>query len=340
MLGAWVFLFGFTISAWSEGFTEKEWVVLSHNSPAWNSWDFTFHETEKTGKLYRPLIIPWFYPVAKNGLFAFNEFRKKPIEELLSFYEENSPEADSIMEAMLNNQRMRTGRINGNDAQWAGSCDAAAFFAAHFYVKDNPNRRLKMRAAEAVMVAYELNRERNIRFYFFGSRSWSEDRGLHSFKDYSVSNGEISEEDFYNLRAKERDFNAGLFFISLVNGLRDGKPVIYELDPGERIIHGVPESYEWTELKAQPGDLGRTAPGTVRQVLIEMKVRVANFHVKPGVLQTLSLKFWLELDANDRVIGGRWVSRTRPDFAWRANDDLKVFLNRLPDSLRNILEVR
>lgn len=146
----------------------------------------------------------------------------------------------------------------------------------------------------------------------------------------SLDRGEISHEEYINAMesAECRGINAGAFHIILANHLGLSKQgfiadVTRDLEVWNQAVHG----YRSLILDERTENFSKNfAPGTVKQVLVET---VMNYTVEVGPTwykstsplanTSLTYKYWLELDENNDIIGGTWVSHERPDFLWMRN---------------------
>lgn len=125
----------------------------------------------------------------------------------------------------------------------------------------------------------------------------------------------------------KEDMNAGAFHIVLANrvGLL-GMSFMADIENGEEVWNHVPYSYQTTVINAHLSPSRDAAPGTVRGVRVRTEVDYVFSGVKnqwepvlgtaEQVLKKRYYEYILDLDHEDNIIGGTWVSVTRPDFLW------------------------
>lgn len=119
--------------------------------------------------------------------------------------------------------------------------------------------------------------------------------------------------------------NAGSLHVALNNtlGLR-GESLIVDIEPGFEVWNFVATAFSSRFLTSDEPKK-TSAYGTVRRVLVETTVTFAS-DIAPKfdpVLFTENAyyinrlyEYYLELDENDNIIGGEWVSKNGPDFMW------------------------
>jgi hypothetical protein len=132
-----------------------------------------------------------------------------------------------------------------------------------------------------------------------------------------------SEEDEEG-QCKE-DLNAGAFHIILANKIAfRNEGIIVDLQRGVEVWNHPIMSFSSRVLKWK-GPKRTSAPGTVRRPKIETLVRVVmgtgNYWepVRGTSAQkeiTKKYVYFLDLNANNEIIGGDWKSDDRPDFLW------------------------
>jgi hypothetical protein len=123
------------------------------------------------------------------------------------------------------------------------------------------------------------------------------------------------------------DLNAGAFHLVLANrvGLK-GESFTADMDPGAEVWNHTVYSYTSRILDGNLRSRFGSARGTQR-VLRVRTVVAYTFVLKKNswtpVLGTPDQKFstrtyeyYLDVDGSGRVIGGDWISKTRPDFLW------------------------
>lgn len=121
------------------------------------------------------------------------------------------------------------------------------------------------------------------------------------------------------------DTNAGAFHLVMANSIGlEKKSFAIDADPGLQVWNQPVHSYNYSLSDERAPSYG-AAPGTVREVRVETNFTFvleadSSWDSQPRpVTGTHSYKYWLELDGNDSIIGGSWVSSLRPDFIWVEN---------------------
>jgi hypothetical protein len=138
------------------------------------------------------------------------------------------------------------------------------------------------------------------------------------------------------------DTNAGAFHLVITNimGIQK-KTFIFDIIRDYELWNQAAASYSSKALRTYTGDqiTADAAPGTVKEVLIESRllytteempgwerfgdgVNLQKHHVPVGDTYTengrnyKALRYKVELDVQGNIIGGSWVSNSRPDFIW------------------------
>jgi hypothetical protein len=165
---------------------------------------------------------------------------------------------------------------------------------------------------------------------FLGSRCYLDFKELEK----KLNNGEITREEFMEqINSKScEDVNAGAFHLILTNriGLKD-KSFIIDITRDAEVWNQPIEAYAVKELARRSGASAEAAPGTVSEVTLQVWVRyVAEVgqHHRRTVSTKESLKvnvyrYKLELNKDNEIVGGRWLSFERPDFIW--DEDVPEF---------------
>lgn len=123
-----------------------------------------------------------------------------------------------------------------------------------------------------------------------------------------------------------RDVNAGALHLLLADRIGAGKAVVADMSRAEEVwsypIHAY-SSRLGPYRSAGMGDVWREhrSPGTVYLVDVATTLYAAggaNPRATPAARDsaTFELVYTLELDANERILGGEWRGDERPDFVW------------------------
>lgn len=121
------------------------------------------------------------------------------------------------------------------------------------------------------------------------------------------------------------DLNAGAFHIVMVNKIAlRSEGIIIDLKHGKEVWNHPIKSFS-TKVLASGAPVTTSAPGARKRVKIETSARVINgsgnfWETVIGTgnqkEETQRYSYWIELDADDEIVGGEWISENRPDFLW------------------------
>lgn len=125
----------------------------------------------------------------------------------------------------------------------------------------------------------------------------------------------------------KNDLNAGAFHLVLGNRVGiNGESFIADLDRGEEVWNHTAYSYKSTIVQSGIRPRRSSARGTVRMMRVRTEVDYT-FVLKKNSwepvlgtenqkFQTRKYEYYLDMDADNNVIGGDWISKERPDFLW------------------------
>lgn len=128
------------------------------------------------------------------------------------------------------------------------------------------------------------------------------------------------------------DLNAGAFHVVLANRIGlEGLGFIADIEHRNEVWNQVVTDYSSEVIEKDLKPLKDSAKGTKRVVRLKTKMRVA-FNIKANSwdlangtpLQTfkdLDYEYDLDLGSEDKIIGGKWRSKVRPDFLWLVEND-------------------
>lgn len=128
-------------------------------------------------------------------------------------------------------------------------------------------------------------------------------------------------------RTCQQDLNAGAFHIILANKLGIEKVgLIAELDPGKEVWNHPIVAFESEfSRKHNPHIFSNAARGTKSIIRVSTTLTYIDegentwepvLGTDKQVTKTEEYLYDIELDAYDRIIGGMWKSKNRPDFLW------------------------
>jgi hypothetical protein len=160
-----------------------------------------------------------------------------------------------------------------------------------------------------------------------------------NYNMYASQIGRRCDQDLArNPRAAYRweceDINAGAFHLAMTNliGLRN-KGFVAEVDRGVEVWNNPAFAYRYSIDETQTtGSIASSARGTVRRVLVRMEMTIADDDENFGPTwdpvvgtpnyrqETIHYQYYLDLGADDSILGGEWVSFERPDFIWIKNE--------------------
>lgn len=151
--------------------------------------------------------------------------------------------------------------------------------------------------------------------------------------DEKLKDGSISNKQYQSqlLRSQCRDTNAGAFHLVLANqiAIRD-EGFLFDKTRDSEVWNQAVYSYH-SGVKRVITDLNslkvetQLAPSTVKVVEIATIVFYTS-EIEPHWQgeqdrslseESVYYRYFLELDANDQIVGGSWISSERPDFLWK-----------------------
>lgn len=123
----------------------------------------------------------------------------------------------------------------------------------------------------------------------------------------------------------DQDLNAGAFHVVLGNrlGLRS-QGIVGDLTPTREVWNHPIYQYK-SSVIAEGMQSKSSAPGTARILTLRTQIHyqlegIHTWEPEPFTENPFGVKVYtytLELAADDRIIGGRWISADRPDFIWQ-----------------------
>jgi hypothetical protein len=119
--------------------------------------------------------------------------------------------------------------------------------------------------------------------------------------------------------------NAGAFHVVLTNKLGlDGVGFVVDIDRYSEVWNHVAVDYHTYDY-AFSEPVATSAPGTVKRLQVETIVTYASeiapkfgpvLGTENAVYLQNTYEYYLDLDQDNRVIGGDWIGEKRPDFVW------------------------
>ncbi|MBM4252595.1 MAG: hypothetical protein FJ146_11540 [Deltaproteobacteria bacterium] len=175
---------------------------------------------------------------------------------------------------------------------------------------------------KALLIYYQqYNGNRSTKTVFAGERCNEEFKKLEE----RLAAGEITraEVDAAKETPECRDVNPGMLHLTLANEI--GKKrlgLVMDRTRDSEVWNQPINSYQSRVVEEVAAATPGAAEGTVKELLVETAVYYT-VETEPStdpigaVEQGALYKYWLELNKNGDVIGGRWVSEARPDFLYR-----------------------
>lgn len=223
-------------------------------------------------------------------------------------------------------------RTSPNAEGWEGLCHGWAAAAINF---EEP-KSIIIENADGIKIPFGSSDIKGLLTFLQGNYSNAPTKFLGS-----RCNIDLNKDPNAATRPECRDTNAGAFHIVLTNqiGLRNEAfvaDVTRDLQVWNQPIH----SFTSTIVSYQEPSHG-AAPGTIREAVIETRMTYtvevhANWDTLLGTEEhannTKRYEYRVELNANDEIIGGEWISDVRPDFLWmQSKPEFSGFFSQLKD---------
>ena len=180
---------------------------------------------------------------------------------------------------------------------------------------------------KALLIYYQqYSGNRSVQTVFAGERCDEEFNKLEE----RLSKGEITAAELEAAKNSPacRDTNPGTLHLALANEIgRKKVGFVMDRTRDSEVWNQPITSYRSEILEKSDTASEGAAPGTVKEVRVSTTV-VYSVETAPstepiGVVEDENVyEYWLELDKNGEIIGGRWVSDDRPDFIYRESAPL------------------
>lgn len=209
-------------------------------------------------------------------------------------------------------------RTNPSLPKWHGLCHAVAAVTTRYEEPQNT----------PVTTTFPDGSRRNVMFYSSDIKAL-----LALAGDKSIANatgvGVKCNSNMPSSSGACWDTNPASFYLALTNMVGLLKtPIIMDVDPLLEVWNSVVKSYS-AQITNRSGINQYAARGTVREVRVDLSV-THTIGAKParmavgGKFKSSVYAFTLELDNDDQIIGGEWISANRPDMIWFTNPDLRL----------------
>ncbi len=264
----------------------------------------------------RPLQSPDYYQISNMGRAQLN--RLSPAEKYdLWFGQFTYPLTSHIR------QTRQLTELNGHLEDWNGICHGWA--VASIRHKLTGKSVTVQNAYGHVFEFYKADIEALVSQYYADQTAMVNIGSRCNYEGNQFpSSGRVAVDEC-------RDVNPGAFHLTLdhyINTLK--KPFIADISWDSQVWNYPIVGYKTSHRKIIPfqGDgplANHRAEGTAFTVSVTNKLTyVAGSSPSTGksksILKTLTLRYTLELDQNQNIIGGEWISRKRPDFLWIFQD--------------------
>lgn len=209
--------------------------------------------------------------------------------------------------------RSERGRTSPRHPSWTGLCHGWAVASIH-HAEPKPKT---LASLDGIQVPFGSSDIKAILTYYYG---------VDQFKQAPQVGTRCFVPRFLgSMFSKCNGANAGAFHSILANRIgRMQRSFTLDISRGKEVWNHPVISYE-SAITQTGSPVSGSAYGTVRRVLVETTMLIAD-EIEPtseAVLGTAKQKikpqeyeYWLELGASDEILGGEWVSATRPDFLW------------------------
>ena len=202
-------------------------------------------------------------------------------------------------------------RTSPKDPQWEGLCHGWAMAALLW---KEPNSVI-MENEDGIKIPFGASDIKALLIYL---------QANSDTKEYMA--GTRCEQDLTVISFKDRDdacmdINAGAFHVILTN--RVGilkKGFVMDVDTGKEVWNQPVYAYTTKIIKTH-GPTKNAAEGTVKEIQVQTTVTYTG-EIAPSFESPLEnpvqreYKYILELNSDDRIIGGKWISEDYPDFIW------------------------
>jgi hypothetical protein len=213
---------------------------------------------------------------------------------------------------------------------WEGLCHAWAPATIHYgepesvTVTGAKGHKITFGSSDIkALLTYHLHLNKGIKTKGLGSRCYLDFAELRKKHE----DGEITKEE---LDAKINsdacaDTNAGAFHVVLTNQISfKDESFIVDVTRDAEVWNQPVTGYTTEVYKTTEGASEGAAPGTVKEVWVKTGLKyiievTQSFELipTPWKIKYAYYDYRLELNKEGRIIGGEWISETRPDFLWK-----------------------
>jgi len=207
-------------------------------------------------------------------------------------------------------------RTSPTNAGWEGLCHGWAP-AAGFYTEPSP---MSFKTESGIVLEFGSADVKALLTYFNAEYVHTNSYFLSQRCEYDLDSmpekGDVPEC---------ADMHAATLHLVLTNqiGGNISKFFVADVDRGYAVWNQPVHKYVY-QVISNRNATNSSAPGTVREVRINTVMHYARessprweSHKNDPVTYRKYYDYWLELDANDTIVGGSWESTERSDFAWK-----------------------
>ena len=297
-------------------------------------WSGNYWPSYKGGISYR-----WNHPNSSNESRVF--YRTKPADELdskdissLSPSEKLDLLRGDDEYSITKFERRRTQVLRQKDGHeiphWFGLCHSWAP-ATIFYESPKPvtmtrydGLKIPFGASDVkALLVFFLN-QKSSRDYFVSRRCNIDDKALRK----KVEKGHMTQAEYRRQMESANciGVNPGAFHVILANmiGERD-EGFVADVTRDAEVWNQAIHAYSSRVLETREDSFSRDAdPRTVKEVKVATSMHYTSeistsWYDTTGRASTATAnyQYWLELDKDDDIIGGTWISHKRPDFLWK-----------------------
>lgn len=300
---------------------EKKWPQLplsgKLNPSIWqNLWIDSYWQSNKGGIAYRWLPTRYLSS-SQRSPFRYQTYTKSEVMRMTLDQRSRLSPAEKFDLYMGNYQyptvEEERKRNNENHPEWFGLCHGMAAAAIHFPSEPSP---ITVESADGLKIPFGSSDLKALLSFYTGYYSKAKSRYLGNRCD------EVRNRASLDSQIECRDSNAGTFHLILTNylGLHQ-RPFTADLTRDQEVWNYVITDFISRPISRKRGGSAGAAPGTVEEIVVETKIRFtqegkASWYKMPTKTATKYYQYRLELNADQEIIGGTWLTYDRPDFLW------------------------
>lgn len=271
-------------------------------------WSGPFWANGKGGIAYRwqTDTTPWNYtPPTKAELLAKND------DQLQAFVKTLSPaEKFDILRGDFEYRTLHSALdyIDGSGkASWRGICNGYTLAASHL-IEPTPMDLTAVIDGRAVKIPFGSSDFKALASYYYEDQAVGMTGNVTGTRRLGI---QCRDAKLFRPAECRKDLNAGTFHIAVTNQISMGQPIFADVWRGRQVWQHPIYAYSYDTV-GERSPRGGAAPGTKREVQVKMKISMGDYtdaawEAGQQKTKTRTLRYWLELDENDQIIGGDWV---------------------------------